>query len=71
DTWAFSATTNNEFRMFYNRQVAGFSSNTFDQGYPQKLGLQYAKANIFPNVYIGGSKGFGGTDIGGAGQTEA
>ncbi|MHB1935209.1 MAG: TonB-dependent receptor [Acidobacteriaceae bacterium] len=71
DTWTFSSTANNEFRMFYNRQVAGYSSNTFDQGYPQKLGINYAKANIFPNVYIGGSQGFGGTDIGGAGQTEA
>ncbi len=70
DTWTFSATANNEFRMFFNRQVAGYSSNTFDQGYPQKLGINYAKANMFPNVSIGGSQGFGGVNIGG-GQTEA
>lgn len=70
ETWTVNAAMNNEFRMFYNRQLAGYSANTFDQGYPQKLGIDYAKADIFPNVNIGGSQGFGGVNIGG-GQTEA
>lgn len=70
DNWTFNPSADNELRMFFNRQQAGYSSNTYNQGFPQKLGLQYAQANIFPNINIPGSQGFGGTDLGG-GQTEA
>ena len=64
DVWTISPSMVNQARMAFNRQNDFLSPPNYQQNYPQKLGLQYAKANIFPNVSIKGSTGFGGTGIG-------
>ncbi|WP_260706601.1 TonB-dependent receptor [Edaphobacter flagellatus] len=64
DVWTLSPRVVNEFRMAYLGQGNQFSPPNLNQGYPSKIGLAYAKADIFPNITISGSTGFGGTSIG-------
>jgi len=64
DVWSFGSKLVNEFRMAYLGQENAFLPPTLGGDYPQKIGLQYAEANIFPNVTINGSAGFGGTSVG-------
>ncbi|WP_446745026.1 carboxypeptidase regulatory-like domain-containing protein [Silvibacterium acidisoli] len=52
DTWTFSSTLVNEFRFSFNRQGSFLIPASLNQGYPAKLGLQYAKADLLPNLNI-------------------
>lgn len=57
DVWTISPTTVNEFRFGFNRQGNWYTPASVGKGYPQKVGLQYAKADIFPDISISGSDG--------------
>ena len=57
DVWTISPATVNEFRFGYTRQGNWFVPQSIGLGYPEKLGLQYAKADIFPNITINGTGG--------------
>jgi len=54
DTWTISPTVVNEFRYGFTRQGNWFAPQTLGKGVPQSLGLAYAKADVAPNVWIGG-----------------
>src|SRR5216683_2197113 len=54
DTWTLSPTIVNEFRMGYTKQGNWFVPNTIGFDSQAKLGLQYAKANIFPGIHFSG-----------------
>lgn len=54
DVHTFSPTTVNEFRFGYTKQGNWFQPMSIGLGYPQKLGLKYAKADIYPNIAIAG-----------------
>ena len=55
DVHTFSATLVNEFRFGFARQGNWFTPASLGQGYPAKIGLQYAKLNLFPNIDITGT----------------
>lgn len=57
DVWSIGATTVNEFRFGYTRQGNWFVAQSAGLGYPAKIGLQYAKADIFPSINISGTGG--------------
>ncbi|MGC2726741.1 MAG: carboxypeptidase regulatory-like domain-containing protein, partial [Candidatus Acidiferrales bacterium] len=57
DTWTISPTLVNEFRMGYTKQGNWFVPQTIGFDNSSMLGLQYAKANVFPNINI---TGYGG-----------
>jgi hypothetical protein len=57
DVWTISPNNINEFRFGYTRQGNWFVPQSLGLGYPQKIGLQYAKADIFPNITINGTGG--------------
>jgi Carboxypeptidase regulatory-like domain len=57
DTWTISSRLVNEFRFGFNRQGNWFTPSTLGLGIPQKVGLQYAKADILPDISIGGGVG--------------
>ncbi len=57
DVHTFSPTTVNEFRFGYTKQGNWFQPTSIGLGYPQKLGLKYAKADIYPNINITGTAG--------------
>src|SRR5579859_2196581 len=54
DTWTISPTIVNELRMAYTKQGNWFVPQTIGFDANAKLGLQYAKADIFPSISIGG-----------------
>jgi hypothetical protein len=54
-TWEISPTLVNEFRMAYTKQGNWFVPFTIGFDPAGKLGLQYAKANVFPQINIGGA----------------
>lgn len=54
DVWNISSTFINEARLGYTDQLNFFIPPSLNQGYPAKLGLQFAKADIFPNLAING-----------------
>jgi hypothetical protein len=62
DVWTISPNLINEFRFSVARQGNWFTPETLNGGYPQKLGINYAQADIFPSVTIGGP--IGATSIG-------
>jgi hypothetical protein len=55
DVWTFSPDKTNEFRIGLSTQNNLYIPGTLNQGYPGKLGLQFAKANLFPEVNISGA----------------
>ncbi len=57
DVHTFSPTVVNEFRYGFARQGNWFSPSSLGLGYPQKIGLSYAKADIFPNINLTGTAG--------------
>ncbi|MGA8449067.1 MAG: carboxypeptidase regulatory-like domain-containing protein, partial [Candidatus Acidiferrales bacterium] len=57
DTWTISPTLVNEFRMGYTKQGNWFVPQTIGFDNASMLGLQYAKADVFPSVNI---TGYGG-----------
>ena len=58
DTWTLSPHVVNEFRMAYTKQGNWFNPQTLGFNPASTLGLQYAKANVFPVVTISGGAGF-------------
>ena len=52
DVHTFSAETINEARSGWMGEYDLLQSPTIDKGYPQKLGLQYAKTDIMPTINI-------------------
>jgi hypothetical protein len=55
DTWTISPTLVNEFRMAYTKQGNWFIPDTVGYNAETALGLQYAKADILPQINIGGA----------------
>lgn len=53
DVWNINASTINEARMGFTSQLNYFTPFSIGQGYPAKLGLQFAKADVFPDVQVG------------------
>jgi hypothetical protein len=54
DVWTFSPDTNNEFRFGISTQNNLYVSETVNGGYPAKLGMQFSKADEFPEVNVTG-----------------
>jgi hypothetical protein len=61
DVWTISPTIVNEARFAYTRQGNYFVPDTLGGGYPAKLGIAYAKADVFPNINIQGAIGANST----------
>jgi hypothetical protein len=59
DVWTFNANLINEARIGYTDQLNFFQPYTLNQGFPGKLGWQFAKADNFPNVGISNFYGLG------------
>ena len=55
DVWTFSSNVINEFRMGVSTQNNLYIPGTLNKDYPTKLGLQFAKANLFPEVNVTGA----------------
>jgi Carboxypeptidase regulatory-like domain len=55
DVHTFSPTVVNEFRYGFTRQGNWFTPSSLGLGYPAKIGLQYAKVDLFPNINITGT----------------
>jgi hypothetical protein len=54
DVWTISPNVINELRLGYTNQLNFFVPATLGQGFPAKLGWQYAKADIFPIISVSG-----------------
>jgi hypothetical protein len=59
DYWSISPSTLNEFRWGFMAEYDKLKPQTLEMGYPQKVGLLYSKANIFPNINITNTYGLG------------
>lgn len=59
DVWTFSSHLINEARIGFTDQLNFFTPYTIGQGFPGKLGWQFAKADNFPNVNINNFWGLG------------
>jgi hypothetical protein len=55
ETWTISPTLVNEFRMAYTKQGNWFVPDTIGFNAETTLGLQYSKADVFPQINIGGA----------------
>ncbi len=55
DVWSFSSTFVNELRFSFNRQGSFLTPYSLGAGIPAAIGLQYAKADVFPNISITGN----------------
>src|SRR5260370_14874270 len=55
DVWTISSRTINEVRMGYTYQGNFFQPQSIGKGFPAKLGWQFAKADVFPDIQINGS----------------
>lgn len=55
DVWSFSSTFVNEARFSFNRQGSFLTPGSLGKGMPGALGMQYAKADVFPNIWITGN----------------
>lgn len=60
DVWSITPTTVNEFRFGFTRQGNWYTPESIGQGYPQKLGWNYAVADLFPVIT---ANGVGGTSL--------
>lgn len=54
DVWTISSNTMNEARIGFMGEYDLLQPQTLGQGWPAKLGLQFAKADIFPAINITG-----------------
>jgi len=52
DYWTVSPTTINEFRWGFMAEYDKLKPQTMNKGYPEKLGLKFSKADVFPNINI-------------------
>jgi hypothetical protein len=59
DVYTFSPSLVNEFRFATVRQGNWFTPASLGKGYPAKIGLQYSKVDMFPDVQINGVGGNG------------
>lgn len=59
DVWNISPHFINEARMGFTWQGNWFNDLTLGQGYPSKLGWQFAKADSFPSIGLSNYSGFG------------
>ncbi len=59
DTWTISPTTINDVRFGFMGEYDLILPATLGKGYPAKLGLQFAKQDIFPQINITGWYGLG------------
>ncbi|MHB2007899.1 MAG: outer membrane beta-barrel protein [Acidobacteriaceae bacterium] len=55
DVWTFSPNTINEARMGFADQFNYFIPYSLNEGFPAKLGWQFAKANVFPEISVSGA----------------
>lgn len=55
DVWNISPTTINEARFGFTNAISLYTPASLNKGYPVKLGLQFAKADLFPQVGIYGN----------------
>ena len=62
DVWTATPRTVNEFRIAYTRQGNWYTPQSFGQGYPAKLGISYAVADVLPTLTVNGP--VGSTSIG-------
>jgi hypothetical protein len=53
DVWTISPRLINEARFGFTDQLNFFVPDTLNQGFPAKLGLQFAQADNFPQVSVG------------------
>jgi hypothetical protein len=60
DVWTISPNLINEARIGFTDQLNFFTPFSIDQGFPSKLGWQFAKADIFPNITVGSGSTGGG-----------
>ena len=68
DVWTISNNLVNEFRMGFMEEHDLWDPLTAGKGYPTKLGIKFAKADIFPLIFVGteyglGTPGFGGSYV--------
>jgi hypothetical protein len=58
-SWVSTITPNtiNEARMGFTDQLNFFVPESLGQGFPAKLGMQYAKADLFPDINVAGNGG--------------
>ncbi len=54
DVWSISPHITNEVRFGYTNQLNFFSPLTLGEGYPAKVGWQFAKSDNFPDIQING-----------------
>ncbi|MGE5489038.1 MAG: carboxypeptidase regulatory-like domain-containing protein [bacterium] len=59
DYWSISPHTLNEFRFGFMAEYDTLKPQTLGQGWPDKLGLKFAKADVFPSINISGIYGLG------------
>lgn len=52
DYWTISPNTINEFRIGFMGEYDLITPDTLGQGYPAKLGLSFARADVFPQITI-------------------
>ena len=50
--WNLSSRTINEARLGYTSQLNYYTPYSINQGFPDKLGWQFAKADTFPDVQV-------------------
>lgn len=60
DYWTISARTLHEFRIGFMAEYDKIKPQTMDLGYPEKLGLRFSKADIFPGINITNIYGLAG-----------
>jgi hypothetical protein len=54
DVWTFRPNAINEFHFGLSDQINNYLPQTLNQGFPAKLGLQFAKADLFPEINVTG-----------------
>jgi hypothetical protein len=59
DFWTISSNTLNEARVGFYAEYDDQRYSTLNQGYPAKLGLKFAKVDVFPTINITGIYSFG------------
>lgn len=55
DVWNINSTTINEARLGFTNAISLWTPASLNKGYPAQLGLQFAKADLFPQVGIYGN----------------
>jgi len=55
DVYTINSSVVNEFRYSFVRQANWFVPQSLDKGYPASLGLQFSRADAFPNVTVNGT----------------